>query len=191
MPYPSQVTDSTIVDTAWTLIERDGVEALSLARLAAELGIKAPSLYRHFESKSALLQAVNLRTNQALIAALVDAARTASPQQETERVMAVAHAYRTFAHSHPRAYALAYSTTDRSIQPDPTVLAALAQQVQSIVAPLSGEPDSLAALRGLWALVHGFIVLELTGQFQRGGDLDAAYIYAVSAYVRGMASGVG
>lgn len=186
MPYPSQVTDSTIVDTASTLIERDGVEALSLARIAAELGIKAPSLYRYFDGKSALLQAVNLRTNQALIAALIDAADGAAALSHAERVMAVAHAYRSFAHDHPRAYAIAYSTTEPSAQPDPATLAALARQVQAIVAPLSGDANSLAALRGLWALVHGFIVLELTGQYQRGGDLDAAYTYAVEAYVRGI-----
>ncbi|MBK9123725.1 MAG: TetR/AcrR family transcriptional regulator [Chloroflexi bacterium] len=191
MPYPSQVTDTTIVDTASALIERDGAEALSLARVATELGIKAPSLYRYFDSKSALLQAVNLRTNQALIAALIDAADAAASLTHADRIMAVAHAYRGFAHAHPRAYALAYSTTDRSAQPDPATLAALAQQVQAIVAPVSGSSHSLAALRGLWALVHGFIVLELTGQFQRGGDLDAAYGYAVAGYVRGISYGAG
>ncbi|RIK18249.1 MAG: hypothetical protein DCC53_16855 [Chloroflexi bacterium] len=161
------MTGTTIIETATALIERDGVESLSLARIATTLGIRAPSLYRYFDSKSALLQAVNLRTTQDLIAALIEAARA-------------------FAHAHPRAYALAYSMTDPAAQPDPAALAALAQQVQAVVAPITGEATSLAALRGLWALVHGFVILELAGQFQRGGDLTSAYTSAVEAYVRGL-----
>lgn len=185
MPYPSQVTGTTIIETATALIERDGVESLSLARIATTLGIRAPSLYRYFDSKSALLQAVNLQTTQDLIAALIEAAASSS-QTHADRIMALAHAYRAFAHAHPRAYALAYSMTDPAAQPDPAALAALAQQVQAVVAPITGEPASLAALRGLWALVHGFVILELAGQFQRGGDLTSAYTSAVEAYVRGL-----
>ena len=57
-PYPSQTNSKTVIETARILIEHEGVEALSLGKIAAELGIKAPSLYRHIKNKHALLQAV-------------------------------------------------------------------------------------------------------------------------------------
>jgi AcrR family transcriptional regulator len=46
------------VGAARTLAERDGLEALTLRRLAGELGIQAPSLYKHFPDKAALLAAI-------------------------------------------------------------------------------------------------------------------------------------
>lgn len=43
------------VHTAMKLIERDGLEAFSMRRLAAELGVGAPALYWHVESREQLL----------------------------------------------------------------------------------------------------------------------------------------
>ena len=73
MPYPSQINADSIVAAACEIIERDGVEALSLGKLAEALGVRAPSLYRYFENKAALIQAVNLRTLQALFVAFDEA----------------------------------------------------------------------------------------------------------------------
>ncbi len=42
-------------------------------------------------------------------------------------------------------------------------------------------------LRGAWALIHGFIMFELSGQFRRGGDLESAFIESVQAYLDGWA----
>ena len=39
MPYPSQTNADSIVAAACEIIERDGVEALSLGKLAAALGV--------------------------------------------------------------------------------------------------------------------------------------------------------
>jgi AcrR family transcriptional regulator len=46
------------VSAAWELARRDGVAALSLQELAATLGMRAPSLYHYFSSKSALYDAM-------------------------------------------------------------------------------------------------------------------------------------
>src|SRR2546425_10900385 len=47
-----------ICDAAIELIDRDGLEALSMRHLGSALGVEAMSLYRHFPSKNALLEAV-------------------------------------------------------------------------------------------------------------------------------------
>ena len=54
----SPLSRDLIVRTAVTLIERDGIGAVSMRRLAAELGTGAMSLYNHVPSKAALLDAV-------------------------------------------------------------------------------------------------------------------------------------
>jgi TetR/AcrR family transcriptional regulator, tetracycline repressor protein len=46
---------AAIVDAALALLDREGVEGLSTRKLAADLGIRGPSLYWHFKNKRELL----------------------------------------------------------------------------------------------------------------------------------------
>ena len=51
---PLTARQEEIVGVARDLLTREGVEALTLGRVAGALGIKPPSLYKHFPSKRAL-----------------------------------------------------------------------------------------------------------------------------------------
>lgn len=184
MPYPSQVSRETIVAQAWQLIEAEGPENLSLSKLAEQLGIKAPSLYRHVGNKEGLLQAVNLHTSQQLVTGLNEAAAQASGSTN-EQITAIMHSYRQFALAHPHTYSLAFTNTNDALRPDENVLAQLAIPLQQLITAVSGPEHSLAALRGAMALVHGFVLLELHGQLRRGGDLEADFGTAVQAYLNG------
>lgn len=53
-----KLTRDTIVDEAIRLINDDGLDGVSLRKLAERVGVKAPSLYWYFKDKSALLAAV-------------------------------------------------------------------------------------------------------------------------------------
>ncbi|ADB48844.1 TetR/AcrR family transcriptional regulator [Conexibacter woesei] len=53
-----RLTRERIVATALALIDRDGLGAVTMRRIADELGVQAPSLYNHMRSKDALLDAV-------------------------------------------------------------------------------------------------------------------------------------
>jgi AcrR family transcriptional regulator len=184
MPYPSQINEERILTTVRQRIEAEGMEALSLHQLAAELGVKAPSLYRYFASKAALLRALNTQTNRELVAAL-SASIAHAPDDPRQRMLAVAQAYRAFAHAYPVTYGLAFTNTIPELRPDPQEQLELVLPLQDLMAQIVGADQSLAALRGMWALLHGFTMLELTGQFRRGGDLDAAFAAAIQAYLAG------
>ena len=60
MPRPRQalLSRERIVDTAAGLLDAEGLDAVSTRRLAAELGVRGPSLYNHFRNKDAILDAV-------------------------------------------------------------------------------------------------------------------------------------
>lgn len=184
MPYPSQIDLPTIIEAASAIIEREGEEALSLGGLAKQLGVKAPSLYRYVDGKDALYRAVNTRTVERLITALEAVANTA-PDAPIERLVAICEGYREFALAHPALYMLALTNTVDAQRPDEAYMESLALPLQEAMAALSGEAPSLAALRGAMALVHGFVTLELAGQYRRGGDLQAAFRASVRAYLRG------
>jgi TetR/AcrR family transcriptional regulator, tetracycline repressor protein len=49
------LTPDRIVDTAISLLERDGLEGVSFRKIAAELGVSGPTLYWHIDSKQQLL----------------------------------------------------------------------------------------------------------------------------------------
>ena len=49
------ISQESIVEASMRLLERDGLEALTIRNVAAELGVKSASLYWHFTSKEALI----------------------------------------------------------------------------------------------------------------------------------------
>ena len=55
---PTHLSRESILDTALVLIDRDGLDALSMRRLAAELGVGTMTLYGYFADKQALLDAL-------------------------------------------------------------------------------------------------------------------------------------
>ena len=57
-PRQSLLTRQRIVETASALVDAEGLEALSVRRLATELGVQGPSLYNHFATKAEILDAV-------------------------------------------------------------------------------------------------------------------------------------
>ena len=186
MPYPAQVKREALIETAREMIEATGgAERVSLAMLAAAFGIKAPALYRHVSNKADLLQAVNAITHQQMTARLYAAAEETAGGPR-EQVLAMGKAYYDFALENPVTYRLAYAGSAET-DPDPAFLAALAVPLQQVMAQLVGDAASLTGLRGLWALVHGFVMLEIQGRFRRGGDLKTTFTQILEAYIDGWA----
>jgi AcrR family transcriptional regulator len=94
------LTAQRILDSAIELIDRDGLDELSMRHLGAALGVEAMALYRHFPSKGALLEAVVGR----LLAELVLPVPGSAPWQESFR--ALARDYRSLLLRHPNAIPL-------------------------------------------------------------------------------------
>lgn len=185
MPYPSQIDQAQIVDQARVLIEAEGADLLSLNQLAQALGVKAPSLYRYVSSKTDLLRAVNTGTVDLLFQALNEA-RASEQSSPQAQLMAVLQALRHFAHAHPQSYQLLFTAQVGVDRPDEAWLVEMVLPLQGLIAQLSGDTNALSALRGALALAHGFILLELNQQLQRGGDLGTAYTEALNIYLRGL-----
>ena len=94
------LSNERIVAAAVELIDRGGLEALSMRHLGAALGVEAMSLYRHFPSKTALLEAVVGR----LLAELLLPVPGSAPWQALFR--ALARDYRQLLLRHPNAIPL-------------------------------------------------------------------------------------
>ena len=57
-PSRVRLTRERVIATALRLLDSEGIEALSMRRLARELGVEAMSLYSHVDSKQTLLAGV-------------------------------------------------------------------------------------------------------------------------------------
>jgi TetR/AcrR family transcriptional regulator, tetracycline repressor protein len=90
------LTRERIVSAALSLVNEEGLEALSMRRLAKELGVDPMAIYYHLPNKQALLSA--------LIAKAFSGMRVPEPQEKgdwRERVRTWARAFREVARAHP------------------------------------------------------------------------------------------
>jgi len=117
------LTRARIVETALELIDADGLEALSMRRLGARLGVEAMALYHHFASKGELLDAVLER----LLEEVEIPPRGERPP--LERLRHFARSHRQMALRHPNAFLLVPTrrfSTERSIARYEEILTAFA-----------------------------------------------------------------
>ena len=58
MPAPRRISRDSILDASIRIVDADGLAALTMRRVASELSVESPSLYRHVKNKDALLDGV-------------------------------------------------------------------------------------------------------------------------------------
>src|SRR5437588_11459226 len=110
MVYTKKIDRETLVVIASDLLEQEGIDAISMRRLALALDVRASSLYHHFADKSALLAAVAEKGLGLLTAELEQARAWADPDAH-QQLRALGMAYREWALLHPRLYLLLFGST--------------------------------------------------------------------------------
>ena len=97
-----------LLESAFSLIDSEGVEGLSMRALARETGVSSAAPFRHFADKHLLLQAVAEKASMNLQQKLDEAARDGDDALTQFRAMTVA--YVRFAAEHPNLFQLVQST---------------------------------------------------------------------------------
>ncbi|MFC4329476.1 TetR/AcrR family transcriptional regulator [Streptomyces andamanensis] len=164
-----------IMAAARELLDAEGPDALSMRRIAEHVGIRAPSLYKHFPDKAAVeagLQAQGM-TRLAEDMEAVEA-RTGADVS----LLVLARAYRRHALTSPHLYRITHSR--------PLARTALPEGLEDRAAmPLArAVHGDIDIARSFWAFAHGMVVLELDGRFPPGADLDAAWRTGCEAFAR-------
>jgi AcrR family transcriptional regulator len=157
-----------IVAAALELLEAHGSEAMSMRSIAERVGIRAPSLYKHFPDKAA----VELELIVIGLTDLTLALEAAEPD-----LLSCARAYRRFALARPHLYRL--TTT----MPLPRELLPEGLEDRA-AAPVFRATHGRADLaRAVWAFAHGMVMLELDGRFPPGADLEPAWIAGCTSFL--------
>ncbi|MET8911802.1 TetR-like C-terminal domain-containing protein [Micromonospora sp. NPDC004551] len=173
------LTPQTVVREAAVLADEVGHDRLTLAALAARLGVALPSLYKHVRGADALHQKLAVLATAEVATELTTAA---AGRAGGDALRAAATAFREYARRHPGRY----PATQRAPDPDdPEHLAAAERAVGAIYAILRGYDLSgdaaVDATRMFRASVHGFITIEAAGGFGLPRDIDRSFDEMVAA----------
>lgn len=165
----------SIVDRARVLVERAGWEALSMRILADDLGIRAPSLYKHLSGKEELRTLLLTDASLEIGTRCWEAVSGAAGRGGQSAVAALLAAYRTAGRGSAELYRLAtVGPLDRTALPP-----GLEEWAGRPFFEATGDPVSAQTL---WASAHGLAILEIDGRFPPGSDTDAAWVALASAF---------
>ena len=158
-----------VLTVAEAVLEAEGPDALTMRRLADEMGMQAPSLYKHVRGKEDIEAGLQERALRALGEAIAPAGG-GLPE--------LAGAYRAWALAHPRLYGLA---TGRPLHREALAPGVEAATAAPLLALVGGDEHRA---RALWALVHGLVDLEIARRFPPGADLDRTWRTALEVFAR-------
>ncbi|HEX5811400.1 MAG TPA: WHG domain-containing protein [Pseudonocardia sp.] len=163
-PYHHGNLRAELLEHAWKVVERDGVDGLSLRGISREIGVSHSASGRHFRDRQQLLDALARmgfhRLNQAIAAA------TAPTATVEERLRASGRSYVEFAVAHARVLDLMYA---QKRHPDASEeLRSLSEESMSLLVETitgaqaegivrAGDPHELAVV--VFASVHGVATL--------------------------------
>jgi AcrR family transcriptional regulator len=189
MTARGRLSEAQVVGEAERMVDEVGVDAMTMTALAERLGVRQPSLYKHVSSLENLRRSMSVRAKLELAEKL---AYAAVGRSSSDALVAVAHAYRSWAKQHPGRYALVNRAGRRD---DEEQLAAEAAPVRVMFDILRGyrlpEADMIDATRMVRAALHGFVQLESSGGFGLPEDVDQSFGRLVSGLDRALLSWTG
>jgi AcrR family transcriptional regulator len=161
-----------IVATARHILEEEGPTALTMRRIADELGMQAPSLYKHFSSKSTVEMAL---IEDALFEFGEISHRALHESQSATPIADLLGVYRHYCLLHANLYRLCTcGSLDRGALP-----AGLEEWAGNPWFVVTGD-SSLA--QALWSFAHGMLILELDERYPPGSDLDRTWQSGAEAF---------
>ncbi|NNE73355.1 MAG: TetR family transcriptional regulator [Acidimicrobiales bacterium] len=162
-----------VVDMAAKLADRDGLDSITLTKVAKNLGVRQPALYRHVDSYQDLVRSLGLLGREILAEALTDATMGVSGD---DAVAALGHAWRKVVADHPGLYA----ATDRFPCAGDAELEEAVERIVDIIGRSLEAFDldddhRVHAARALRAAFHGFAHLESGDGYPSPHEVDETF----------------
>ena len=162
MATKAGLTKAAVVEAAAALADERGLEALTLAAVAARLGVTTPTLYHYFPGLPGLRRELALLGLSDLEVTL---GRAVMGKASADALRALADAYRAYVNEHPGRY----GATVRAVPDDGELAAAQTRVVEIALRALDAyrlpPDDAIHAVRMLRSIAHGFATIEVAGGF--------------------------
>jgi AcrR family transcriptional regulator len=185
VPRAGLNTDRVVTGAA-ELADEVGLDQLTLVALAARLGVRQPSLYKHVASGDALQRLISMRGKAELGDVL---GRAATGRARDDALVAMARAYRAWALDHPGRYQAAQRPSAVGDADDEAISH---RAIQALVAVMDSYglygDEATDAIRAFRAALHGFVALESSGAFALPASVDRSFDRLVRALIRALPS---
>jgi AcrR family transcriptional regulator len=168
-PYHHGDLKTALLNEAQAILERDGIQALTLRAAARAAGVSHAAPANHFGDLTGLLSELAAVGFTRFSAMLATARATGAGWPSGARAMG--HAYVAFARSHPNLFLLMFRG-ERLDTARPALRDAM-DAASRALRSASGAPDAnlsplqiAARAAARWSLVHGFAMLLLDGRLK-------------------------
>lgn len=175
----------TIIEAAANMADEKGVKNVTLTALASELGIKSPSLYKHFRGGlDELSKELMLYGWCSLESEII---RAAIGKSKDDAIIAICYAYRNFVSRHRGLYEAMqwynmYQSTEH-LQATQGVISILFQVLEAYSL---NEEQKVHCVRMLRGFLQGFSTIESHGGFGNPAPLDDTFDFALKTILRGI-----
>jgi AcrR family transcriptional regulator len=171
----NSLTRQDVIEAAIACIEQEGASALGVNRVARELGIKPPAIYKHLNGNAELKKAVVITIYRRFFTELSH--KTAEIKEPRDFLRTVGFASRDFARSHPGLYQVMMQF---QLQPDDPESASIIKESQSFVQALLNSQDIsrtklIDIMRMVNAAIVGYIALEQSGLLTLPRSTDESF----------------
>lgn len=179
-----------LLDRAGVLLSKEGAGALSLRRLAADVGTSTTAVYSLFGGKPGLVRELFVEAFHRFGTHLKAVPRTDDPGED---LIQLGLAYRRGALADPHFYPIMFANIVPGFEPDEQVteeaLAALTPLIEAVHAGVEAgifvEVPSNTVVMSCWGLAHGIVSLELNGYAPDDLDVAESYERALRASLAG------
>ncbi|MGP0030948.1 MAG: TetR/AcrR family transcriptional regulator [Acidimicrobiales bacterium] len=168
-----------VIEAAAALVDEQGPEGFTLARLAARLGIRSQSIYAHVDGLESLRRELALVALDDLSLRL---GRAAMGRSGRGALHALADTHAAFAAERPGLYACSLRSPDGDEE--------LAHRVDDVSDPWHAVLASFGLRpieivhyhRALWAAIHGFVTLRHQGLMTREASPDRSFTLMIDLF---------
>jgi AcrR family transcriptional regulator len=163
-----------VLNAAETIVIEEGFHALTVRKVAMEIGYTVGSIYMVFANMDDLIMHIKAKT----LDELADLLRQAKGDTVEQHIQALADCYLAFAHQHFNRWRMIFDAQHDAPVPDWyqqkiqevfLIVEALFQRLN----PEQSEQQARLAATALWSGVHGVCVLSLNGSLGRVGSENA------------------
>ena len=182
--------EAVLLDAAHRLLESEGVEALTVRRVATEAGVAPMGIYHRFGGKDGLAEELFIDGNRRL----GEAMQQVEVGDPLDELRGGCRQYRRFALAHPALYSLIFERAVPGFEPSPAALESCTRSFGVLVdcvrraqaAGVLRSGDAVGYAQRIWSACHGAVSLELR-QIGFMEDVDGQYEGLISTLVDGLA----
>src|SRR5512138_60386 len=163
--------ENALIQAGVQILSKEGVEGLSLRKVAKRVGVSYAAPYAHFKDRQSLIAAISTEGFKQLYAAL-DAAALAHADNPKQQLVEAALAYVRFAVDNTDIFKIMFSGVLEKEKEYPSFVESSRKSFERVVEivrvcqeadVLPAAPPELMAV-SVWGQVHGVVSLVLEGQ---------------------------